>query len=93
MPCRTATGTGSRSFHVNAGSYWEKVTIPQSKGYILLEGDGSSRTDISFDASAHAGIDQIMRQPKVGVADVPQRHLHRPRRQLRRRAGASPSRS
>ncbi|CAN6185400.1 unnamed protein product [Urochloa humidicola] len=45
----------------------EKVTIPQSKGYILLEGDGSSRTDISFDASARAGIDQIMRQPKVGV--------------------------
>ncbi|CAL5084409.1 unnamed protein product [Urochloa decumbens] len=54
--------------HVNAGSYWEKVTIPQSKGYILLEGDGSSTTDISFDATAHAGIDQIMRQPKVGVA-------------------------
>ncbi|CAL5061291.1 unnamed protein product [Urochloa decumbens] len=46
--------------HVNAGSYWEKVTIPQSKGYILLEGDGSSTTDISFDATAHAGIDQIM---------------------------------
>nr|CAB3458823.1 unnamed protein product [Digitaria exilis] len=74
--------------HVNAGSYWEKVTIAKQKGYILLEGDGSSTTDISFNTHAHAGIDQIMRRPERRtrriLADVPQRHLHRPRRQLRR---------
>ncbi|KAF8668959.1 hypothetical protein HU200_052170 [Digitaria exilis] len=51
--------------HVNAGSYWEKVTIPKQKDNILLEGDGSSSTDISFNAHAHAGIDQIMRHPNA----------------------------
>jgi len=43
----------------------EKVSIPKQKGYILLEGDGSSTTDISFDAHAHAGIDDIMGRPNV----------------------------
>ncbi|PAN14311.2 hypothetical protein PAHAL_2G471100 [Panicum hallii] len=56
--------------HVNAGSYWEKVTIPPKKRYILLEGAGSSRTDISFNANAHAGIDQIMRRPNVSVDEL-----------------------
>jgi pectin methylesterase-like acyl-CoA thioesterase len=47
----------------------EKVRIPKQKGYILLEGegDGSSATDISFDAHAHAGIDDIMGRPNVTV--------------------------
>ncbi|RLN34379.1 hypothetical protein C2845_PM03G14770 [Panicum miliaceum] len=56
--------------HVNAGSYREKVTIPARKRYILLEGAGSSRTDISFNANAHAGIDQIMRRPNVSVDEL-----------------------
>jgi len=43
------------------------VSIPKQKGYILLEGDGSSTTDISFDAHAHAGIDDIMGRPNVTV--------------------------
>ncbi|TVU37470.1 hypothetical protein EJB05_10786, partial [Eragrostis curvula] len=51
--------------YVKSGSYWEKVTIPSWKRYILLEGDGPSATDISFDAHAHGGIDQIMRRRNV----------------------------
>ncbi|KAL6841861.1 hypothetical protein ACP4OV_028373 [Aristida adscensionis] len=51
--------------HVTAGSYWEKVTVPAEKGFILLEGDGSSATDISFDAHAHAGDDDIMRRRNI----------------------------
>ncbi|TVU37471.1 hypothetical protein EJB05_10787, partial [Eragrostis curvula] len=51
--------------HVKSGSYWEKVTIPSRKHYILLEGDGSSATDISFDAHADGGIDQILRRRNV----------------------------
>ncbi|GJN33294.1 hypothetical protein PR202_gb21876 [Eleusine coracana subsp. coracana] len=55
--------------HVKPGSYWEKVTIPSRKRYILLEGAGSSVTDISFDAHAHAGIDHIMRRRRRNVSD------------------------
>ncbi|TVU37468.1 hypothetical protein EJB05_10784, partial [Eragrostis curvula] len=51
--------------HVKSGSYWEKVTIPSRKRCILLEGDGLSTTDISFDAHAHGSIDQIMRSRNV----------------------------
>ncbi|XP_006658052.3 probable pectinesterase 66 [Oryza brachyantha] len=46
--------------HVKAGSYKEKVTIPSEKPYILLEGDGSRNTDITFDAHAHTGIDELV---------------------------------
>lgn len=47
----------------------EKVTIPKQKRYILLEGDGSSTTVISFDAHAYAGIDDIMGRPNVTADD------------------------
>ncbi|XP_062186770.1 probable pectinesterase 66 [Phragmites australis] len=56
--------------HVMAGSYWEKVAIPPRKCYILLEGDGASTTDISFDAHAHAGIDQLVPRHS-NVSDSP----------------------
>ncbi|KAK3127898.1 hypothetical protein QOZ80_7AG0579860 [Eleusine coracana subsp. coracana] len=54
--------------HVKPGSYWEKVTIPARKRYILLEGAGSAVTDVSFDAHAHAGIDHIMRRRRRNVS-------------------------
>ncbi|XP_048560503.1 probable pectinesterase 66 [Triticum urartu] len=42
--------------HVRAGSYTEKVIIPEEKGFILLEGDGSSNTDINFNDYAGAHV-------------------------------------
>ena len=39
----------------------EKVTIPKTKSFILLEGDGSSNTDITFSDHAHNDIQDLMR--------------------------------
>ncbi|KAM3371754.1 hypothetical protein ACQJBY_018919 [Aegilops geniculata] len=48
--------------HVRAGRYREKVTIPKAKGYILLEGEGHSRTEIYFDDHAHNSTAGLMRR-------------------------------
>lgn len=55
---------------VTEGSYREKVTIPRRKGYILLEGDGNTKTDITFDAHAHAGIDQLVSLKNVSSSST-----------------------
>ncbi|KAF7006935.1 hypothetical protein CFC21_021918 [Triticum aestivum] len=48
--------------HVRAGRYREKVTIPKEKGYILLEGEGHSSTEIYFNDHAHGSTDGLMRR-------------------------------
>ncbi|KAF2924248.1 probable pectinesterase 66 [Oryza sativa Japonica Group] len=53
--------------HVNAGSYEEKVTIPSQKQFIVLEGDGSWNTEITFAGHAHASIDELLNH---GYSDV-----------------------
>uniref|UniRef100_A0A0D3GUF5 pectinesterase n=1 Tax=Oryza barthii TaxID=65489 RepID=A0A0D3GUF5_9ORYZ len=53
--------------HVNAGSYKEKVTIPSQKQFIVLEGDGSWNTEITFAGHAHASIDELLNH---GYSDV-----------------------
>uniref|UniRef100_A0A0E0LP75 Pectinesterase n=1 Tax=Oryza punctata TaxID=4537 RepID=A0A0E0LP75_ORYPU len=53
--------------HVKAGSYKEKVTIPSQKPFILLEGDGSWNTEITFAGHAHASIDELLNH---GFRDV-----------------------
>ncbi|TVU37472.1 hypothetical protein EJB05_10788, partial [Eragrostis curvula] len=45
---------------------WRRLPSRRArKRYILLEGDGPSATDISFDAHALGGIDQIMREARA----------------------------
>ncbi|KAM3335637.1 hypothetical protein ACQJBY_029871 [Aegilops geniculata] len=43
------------------GACREKVTIPREKGYILLEGEGHSSTEIYFDDHAHGSTAGLMR--------------------------------
>ncbi|TVU37451.1 hypothetical protein EJB05_10767 [Eragrostis curvula] len=53
--------------HVTAGEYREKVNIPKSKSYILLEGEGSWTTQISFDDHAYPSIKEIMSRGDAGI--------------------------
>ncbi|KAL6841859.1 hypothetical protein ACP4OV_028371 [Aristida adscensionis] len=46
--------------YVKEGDYWEKVTIPQHKRFILLEGETYWTTKISFNAHAHPSVEDIM---------------------------------
>ncbi|KAF0907326.1 hypothetical protein E2562_015826 [Oryza meyeriana var. granulata] len=57
--------------HVKAGSYKEKVTIPRRKPFILLKGDGSWNTEISFDAHAHSSIDELVNRRSGNVSNSP----------------------
>ena len=45
----------------------EKVTIPSQKQFIVLEGDGSGNTEITFAGHAHASIDELLNH---GYSDV-----------------------
>ncbi|GJN33295.1 hypothetical protein PR202_gb21877 [Eleusine coracana subsp. coracana] len=56
--------------HVAAGDYWEKVSIPRSKNYILLEGDGFWTTQIGFNDHAHPGVQEIMSRGDAGIAEM-----------------------
>ncbi|KAI5008492.1 hypothetical protein ZWY2020_009540 [Hordeum vulgare] len=60
--------------HVKQGSYREKVTISSQKGFILLEGDGSSSTDINFDLHADVseapGITPITGHQRANLTDT-----------------------
>ncbi|KAI5008493.1 probable pectinesterase 66 isoform X1 [Hordeum vulgare subsp. vulgare] len=54
--------------YVKQGSYREKVTIPSQKGFILLQGDGSFKTDINLDGHGD-GTDAPGMAPITGRHD------------------------
>ncbi|XP_044327812.1 probable pectinesterase 66 [Aegilops tauschii subsp. strangulata] len=60
--------------YVKHGSYREKVIIPSEKGFILLEGDGSSSTDINFDSHVDGvdapGITPITGRLRGNLAEI-----------------------
>ncbi|XP_048554942.1 probable pectinesterase 66 isoform X2 [Triticum urartu] len=62
--------------YVKQGSYREKVIIPSEKGFILLEGDGSSSTDINFDSHVDGadapGIAPITGRLRGNLAEISQ---------------------
>ncbi|KAL6657470.1 hypothetical protein ACP70R_005250 [Stipagrostis hirtigluma subsp. patula] len=70
QPAVDSVPDGNRGWvriHVKAGEYREKVTIPRSKEFILLEGEGYWTTQISFDGHAHPSVAEIMSRGGAAV--------------------------